>query len=59
MLNKLRHAVLLLCLTLPVVVKASGTFISFPPPPKSDSADKPGSTVDCDLPENADNEACK
>ena len=53
MLKKSINLVLLLCLTLPAVVNASGTFISFPPKPK------PATSVDCDLPENADNEACK
>jgi len=53
MLKKSINLVILLCLTLPAVVNASGTFISFPPKPK------PATSVDCDLPENADNEACK
>ena len=50
MLKKCLNLILLLSFATPIVVNASGTFITFPPKPK---------TVDCSLPENADKEECK
>lgn len=50
MLKKCLNLILLLSFAAPIVVNASGTFITFPPKPK---------TVDCSLPENADKEECK
>lgn len=51
MLKKLIGCTLLFSFALPFVAVASGTFIAFPP--------KPQPKVDCSLPENSDNDACK